>query len=118
MSERDVSLYIQDMIEFAQRVVDYAAGQTEASFTAERMRYDAILRNIELVGEAATHVPDDIRALALDVPWRQIVGARNRIVHGYLGIAPDTVWSIVNAQLPALIVSLRALLDRLPRPQA
>lgn len=70
------------------------------------MRYDAILRNIELIGEASTHVSLATRALAADVP-------RNRVAHGYLGIAPDTVWSILTDDLPALRWRLEALLAKM-----
>lgn len=115
MSERDLALYIEDMIEFAGLVMEYSGGLTEATLTVERMRYDAILRNIELVGEAATHVPDSLREQAPDVPWRKIVGARNRIAHGYLGIAPETVWNIIDQQLPTLLPALQRLLNQLPR---
>lgn len=118
MSEREVALYIEDMIEFAGLAMEYAQGLSEDTLAAERMRYDAILRNLELVGEAATHVPDEVRLLGPDVPWRKIVGARNRIAHGYLGIARETVWNILDQQLPGLLKALQALLQRLPRPQA
>jgi uncharacterized protein with HEPN domain len=74
------------------------------------LRYDATLRNIELIGEAATRVPDEVRARAPDVPWRLVVATRNRLIHAYLGIDNDTVWSIVRDDLPALRISLSRLL--------
>ena len=64
MSERDNRLYVEDMLEFCCASLAYSAGLTEATLTAEAMRYDAILRNLELIGEAATHVPDAVRAMA------------------------------------------------------
>ena len=112
-SERDESLYVEDMLEFCNKAITYAAPLTEATLTADGMRYDAILRNIELVGEASTHIPPATRALAPDVPWRDIVGTRNRVAHGYLGIAPDTVWNIITDDLPALRATLEALLVKL-----
>lgn len=78
------------------------------------MRYDAILRNIELIGEAATRLGPAERALAPAVPWREIVGTRNRVAHGYLGISPATVWDILNVDLPALEPLLQELLARMP----
>lgn len=74
------------------------------------MRYDATLRNLELIGEAATHVPADIRAMASDVPWRIVIALRNRLIHGYLGIDDDTVWNIVRDDVASLRVALTALL--------
>lgn len=91
MADRDETLYIEDMVEFCAKAMDYAAPLTAGSLTDDSMRYDAILRNIELIGEASTHVSQSARAMALHVRWRQIVGTRNRVAHGYLGIAPETV---------------------------
>ena len=97
------------MIEFCTRALTYSTALTEATLTAEAMRYDAILRNLELIGEAATHVPEQVRAMAPDVPWRQIVATRNRLIHGYLGIDNDTLWSIIQDDVPVLLVELRKL---------
>lgn len=76
------------------------------------MRYDALLRNLELIGEAATHVPEEVRVTALDVPWRLMIALRNRLIHAYLGIDDDVVWSIVSDDLTALRVELLRMLDR------
>ena len=73
-----------------------------------RTTCDATLRNLELVGEAAPRVPDAVRDLA--PPWRKIVGTRNRLIHAYLGIEAEAVWSIVLKDVPALRKSLEILL--------
>ena len=101
--------YVEDMIAFCDKVLVYTQGLDRSTFAADAMRYDATLRNLELIGEAATHVPDFARAAAADVPWRMIVAARNRLIHGYLGIDDDTLWSIVTDDL----IPLRAGLVRL-----
>jgi uncharacterized protein with HEPN domain len=115
MSDRDPRLYVEDMLEFCDCALDYAAGISRESLDADRMRYDAILRNLELIGEAATHVTVEQRALAPQLPWREIVATRNRVAHAYLGIAADTVWSILRDDLPTLRLLLVALLEALPR---
>ena len=115
-AERDVTLYLRDMVEFCDRAMAYTAGCTLPGLLADRMRYDAVLRNLELIGEAATHVPDDLRERAPDLPWRQVIGTRNRLAHAYLGIEPDTVWLIVTQHLPALRTQLLGLLVRLAGP--
>jgi uncharacterized protein with HEPN domain len=69
------------------------------------------VRNLELIGEAATHVPDAIRASHPNVPWRLVVATRNRLIHGYLGIDNDTLWSIVVSDVPALLPRLREVKD-------
>lgn len=113
-AERDFSLYLRDMVEFCERVIAYTAGHDLPTLLADRMRYDATLRNLELIGEAATHVPAEVRDLAPEVPWRQVVGTRNRLVHAYLGIEPELVWQIAQRSVPALRDQLIALLGRLP----
>ena len=75
--------------------------------------FDATLRKLELIGEAARNVPDEVRRLAPAVPWRQIIATRNRIVHAYLGIDNDTIWSIVQDDLPGLIDDVEALKRKL-----
>ena len=109
-SERDPRLYVEDMIEFCDRVLAYTAGVDRAALVADRMRYDATLRNLELMGEAASHVTQALRESAPQVPWRQVVATRNRLIHAYLGIDDDTIWSIVSDDVPELRQRLIELL--------
>ena len=88
---RDWRFYVEDMIGFGERVLDYAAGLDQAAFFASPMPYDATLRNLELIGEAAAQIPESIRDAHPEIPWRSIVGTRNRLIHGYLGINNDIV---------------------------
>lgn len=101
--------YLDDMIGFAEAVLAYTDGLDQQGFVASRINYDATLRNLELIGEAATHVPDGAKQKAPDVPWRQVVATRNRLIHGYLGIDNDTLWSIIRDDVPALLENLRRL---------
>ena len=79
------------------------------TFVSDDLTYDATLRNLELIGEAATHIPDAIREAHPEIPWRTIVGARNRIAHGYLGIDDDIIWDIIQNDIPALLQALRQI---------
>lgn len=108
-SDRDISLYLEDMAEFCDRVLEYTRGMDAAALRADSMRRDAVLRNLELIGEAATHVPDAIRAAHSEIPWRSIIATRNRLIHAYLGIDADTVWSIVATDVPNLRAQLAAI---------
>ena len=107
---REWRFYVEDMIAFCDKALAYTKGLDRSTFAADPMRYDATLRNLELIGEAATHVPEHARAAAADVPWRMIVAARNRLIHGYLGIDDDTLWSIVGDDLGPLRAGLIRLL--------
>ena len=117
MSERERGprgwrFYIEDMIGFCERVRDYTAGLDQAAFVASPMAYDATLRNLELIGEAANQIPEPIRQAHPEIPWRTIIGTRNRLIHGYLGIDHDIVWDIVRNDAPALLPALRDLLEK------
>lgn len=106
---REWRFYVDDMIAFAERVLAYTDGMDQIVFEASALNYDATLRNLELIGEAATHVPEAVRSRHPDIPWRMIVATRNRLIHGYLGIDNDTVWSIVRDETPNLLTQLRRI---------
>ena len=108
-SPREWRFYIDDMISFAEKVIAYTDGLDQELFIASGLNYDATVRNLELIGEAATRVPDAVRAAHPQVPWRLVIATRNRRIHGYLGIDNDTLWSIVVSDVPALLASLRGL---------
>jgi uncharacterized protein with HEPN domain len=115
MSERAWRFYIDDMIDFGEHVLAYSQGLDQAGLVADRLHYDATIRNLELIGEAATHVPEAVREANKDIPWRMIIATRNRLIHGYLGIDNDTLWSIIQEDIPALLPKLRALRDVRPK---
>jgi uncharacterized protein with HEPN domain len=73
-------------------------GLDQAGFESSLKTYDATLRNLELIGEAATHIPQAVRDGAPEIPWRQVIATRNRLIHGYLGIDNDTLWSIIEGR--------------------
>jgi uncharacterized protein with HEPN domain len=108
-AQREWRFYLDDMISFAEKVVAYTNGLDQATFVASGLNYDATLRNLELIGEAAVHVPDAVRAANMQIPWRLVIATRNRLIHGYLGIDNDTLWSIIRSDIPALLPNLRAL---------
>ena len=108
---REWRFYVQDMIGFCDKVMRFTHGLDGTSFASDAMRYDATLRNLELIGEAATHVPSEVRELAPDVPWRMVVALRNRLIHGYLGIDDDTLWSIIRDDIGPLRDKLSKLQD-------
>ena len=109
--ERSWRLYIQDMIDFGEKVLSYTDGLDQEAFTAETLVYDATLRNLELIGEAATHIPSEVREVHLEIQWRDIIGTRNRLAHSYLGIDNDVIWDIIQTDVPNLLPALRNLLN-------
>ena len=112
-ARREWRFYLDDMIAFAENVVIYTEGLDQADFVASRLNYDATARNLELIGEAAAHIPDAVRATHPAIPWRLVIATRNRLIHGYLGIDNDTLWSIIRSDIPTLLPNLRALKAKL-----
>lgn len=106
---REWRFYLDDMLSFCGKVIAYTEGLDQEAFVASGLIYDATLRNLELIGEAANHVPDAIRAANPNVPWRRVIATRNRLIHGYLGIDDDTLWSIIRGDIPKLLRDLRAM---------
>ena len=109
MSDREWYFYLEDMTQFAQRVLTYTEGFEKSSFEQSGLNYDATVRNLELIGEAATHIPQNIRDEHSDIPWRQIIATRNQLIHGYLGIDSDVLWSIIRDDIPKLLQQLKTV---------
>lgn len=106
---REWRFYVSDMIEFSEKVLAYTHEMEQSRFEQSGLNYDATLRNLELVGEAATHIPEHVQQFATQIDWRRIVATRNRLIHGYLGIDNDTLWSIIQTDIPTLLHNLRVL---------
>ena len=106
MYEREWGFYLDDMIKFCEMVLVYTEGLNREGFEADEKTYDATLRKLELIGEAATHIPEAVRETLSAIPWRQVVATRNRLIHGYLGIDNDILWSIIRDDIPVLLNEL------------
>lgn len=108
--KREWRFYAKDMLGFAEKVLLYTDGMDQEKFVASGLNYDATIHNLILLGEAVTHIPAAVQQYAGEIDWRQIVGTRNRLIHGYLGINNDIVWDIIQNEIPVLIPQLEALL--------
>jgi uncharacterized protein with HEPN domain len=97
------------MIEAAEAVGAFVAGRHRADLDADRMVLFALVRAIEIIGEAASKVSPETRATAPAVPWAQITGMRNRLIHAYFNIDPDVLWRTAVAEVPSLLPLLRTL---------
>ncbi|MEN8260959.1 MAG: DUF86 domain-containing protein [Pseudomonadota bacterium] len=109
---REWRFYIDDMIAFAEKVLAYTDGMDQTAFVTSGITYDAVLRNLELIGEAATRIPEAVRQAHPEIPWRMIIATRNRLIHAYLGIDDDIIWSIIREDIPPLLAELRLLKNK------
>ena len=103
MSKRSTDLLIDDILDSGQKILDYTVGFTLEQFSADSKTVDAVIRNFEIIGEAANRLPDDFKETHSDIDWHKIRGFRNRIVHDYFGIDYSIVWVIKETFLPKMI---------------
>lgn len=104
------TIRVRHMVAAAHEAVGFAAGRQRAHLDQDRMLVLAVVKALELIGEAASKVSPAARAGAPNVPWAAIIGMRNRLIHGYFAINLDIVWTTVTAELPPLIAELDSLL--------
>ena len=107
---REWRFYVQDMIELSEKVLSYTQGLDQDAFIADGLTYDATLRNLQLIGGAAMHVPSEVREAYPDIPWHAMVGTRNRLAHSYLSISNTVIWTVIQDAIPRLLPELRTLL--------
>ena len=109
MSKRIPQLLINDMLESCNKILQYTDGMTFEEFANDSKTIDAVIRNFEIIGEAANRLSEDFKDSHTQIDWHRIRGFRNRIVHDYMGIDFGIVWEIRNNYLFELINSLKAL---------
>ena len=109
MSKRDPKLLIEDIIDSGQKILDYTEGLTFEQFSKDSKTIDAVIRNFEIVGEAANRLPEEFKDKHPNIDWHRIRGFRNRIVHQYFGIDFEIVWNIKKSYLPDMINSLKSI---------
>jgi uncharacterized protein with HEPN domain len=100
MSKRTPQLLIQDILESGSKILTYTEGMSFEDFVQDSKTIDAVIRNFEIIGEAANRLPDDFKDANPAVDWHKIRGFRNRIVHDYFGIDFNIVWNIKESYLP------------------
>jgi uncharacterized protein with HEPN domain len=101
---------LRHMLDAAREAVGFARARTRDDLDTDRMLMHTLVRCLEIVGEAASKVTPERRAAVVGVPWRQIVGLRNQVVHNYVNVRLDVVWDTVTEDLPGLIARLEASL--------
>lgn len=106
---RDYLLYLDDIDEAAARVERYVAGLDYPAFIADEMRVDAVVRNLEMIGEAVKHVPEETRDRYPDVPWRQIAGLRDILTHQYFAVNLPIIWDVVQHEVAPLRATVEAI---------
>jgi uncharacterized protein with HEPN domain len=111
MTLHDPLVRVHHMLDHAREAVEMVRDRSRADLDTDRQLNLSLVRLVEVIGEAAKHVPDDFRSRHPQVPWRQAVGMRNRIIHGYDVIDFDILWAVLQKDLPPLIKALEKIVN-------
>ena len=111
MPPREWRIRVDDMLEAARRIEQYVAGLTAEQFASDPKTFDAVVRNLEVIGEAARRTPEDVRRTAPDIPWLDIADMRNILAHEYFGVDAAIVWKTAADDVPNLAGKLRKMLE-------
>ncbi len=113
MSERSLGLLVEDIWESIEKIERYTEGMTQDSFQSDEKTTDAVVRNLEIIGEAAGRLPKKFTDRHSKIEWVKIKGLRNRIVHEYFGVDIQIIWQILEKDLPAFKASLKSICAQL-----
>lgn len=108
---RDESFYLADIQDCCEKVLKYTAGYTLKDLIHDDRTYDAILRNLEIIGEAAKHVSDETKTRYPQVKWRKIGDFRNIVAHDYFGVSDEIVWDVIENEIPPLLEQVKNMLN-------
>lgn len=110
---RNIELYIDDIQESIRRVEEYVKGYNYERFVQDRKTVDAVIRNFSIIGEAASRIPRKIQEKYSQIPWFEIIGMRNKVVHEYFGINEEILWKTIQEDLPKLKKQLKELFEKI-----
>jgi uncharacterized protein with HEPN domain len=110
MKKRNGNLYIGDILDSIRRIEGYVKGLTFKDFIKNKMVVDAVIRNFEIIGEAAKSVPSEMRVKYKKVPWKEMAGMRDKTIHEYFGVDLNIIWKTIKQSLPELKRDIRGIL--------
>lgn len=111
MSPRNWKFRLEDIVESLELIAEYTSEMSQDLWRKDRKTIDAVIRNIEIIGEAASRVPEDIQELYPNIPWYQMKGMRNILIHEYFGVDFDVIWKTTKEDLPPLLEQIRKLIN-------
>lgn len=109
---RDSRVYLEDILEATRKITSYTANLSKAAFLEDEKTFDAVVRNLEVIGEAVKKLPEDLRAQHPSLEWKKMAGLRDILIHEYFGLDSDIVWDIVKNKVPTLNQAVRAMLNQ------
>lgn len=111
---REPLVFLDDILDAADRIAEYLTGVDRDEFVGGPLLQDAVIRNLEVIGEAAKQLPDDMKAMIEGVEWRKMAGMRDILIHEYFGVDPDVVWDAATVKVPIMAEAVRGYRASLP----
>jgi uncharacterized protein with HEPN domain len=109
---RDYRLYLDDIQASVEKILKFTQGLSFDEFSADNKTFDAVVLNLQIIGEATKHIPDSVKEKYPDVDWRRIAGLRDVIAHGYFGLNEHILWDLVQNRVPQLQEQVRHILAK------
>jgi uncharacterized protein with HEPN domain len=109
---KDFRVFLDDILEAIIKIKSYTTGMDYESFIQDHKTVDAVIRNLEIVGEAAKGIPENIRQNNQEIEWQRIIGLRNVLIHQYSGIDLEVVWDVIGNKLPLLEKQMSNILGK------
>lgn len=110
MPKRDWTLFLKDIHTHSKRIITYTKDLTALEFFKDRKTYDAVMRNIQIIGEAVKHLPADVRKEYKNIDWKKAAGLRDIVVHEYFGVNEDIIWDVITNKIPELEKEVKKIL--------
>lgn len=110
MSSRDQILFLEDILESIQFIDQYICDLDYSDFINDRKTFDAVLRNLEVIGEAAKNISDQVKSSNDNINWKGMAGMRDKLIHGYFGVDPEIVWETIKNRLPEIETQIKDIL--------
>ena len=110
MSERDPRLYLADILESSSAIIEFVMGMSFEEFGNDRKTYSAVIRELEVIGEAVGKLPDEIKQKRPEIEWQDIKDFRKLLIHEYFGVDSEIVWKVIHDDLPGLMNAVREIL--------
>ena len=109
---RDQTLYLKDILAAIESIEQFVAGMSFEAFQTDDKTLSAVVRKLEIIGEATKRVPDEVRLSHPSIPWREMAGMRDKLIHFYFGVDHQLVWRAIKERLPQIKLSIQAMLMR------